>query len=337
MTTPISAQAKTQQGFVLVTTIWLLAIIGIGAAYFSERVASSVLLARQSQQATEALIDMSGTRAEILFRLGTTRLSRFGVGNDANNSIALDNRRYLGNAGDMVRLQDSRGLINVNFVRPEMLRRLLGQIGVAAENQEPLLDALADYTDTDDLRRLNGAEVADYRARGLPPPPNDWLVSPLQLQNIIGWRDYPGLWKDQSLFEIVTTARVSGFNPNTAPRAVLAALPGSNLEIADNLIKSRAIVPFASAQQMGVLADQPSLNSDDVLFFPGDNIRLTQESDKIQWALQYQIMLTPLADRAPWRIDYYIKTGLTNSASNANKPALLPARITLQAPADSTL
>ena len=337
MTMPILQHARKQQGFVLVTTIWLLAIIAIGATYFSERVASSVSLARQSQQATEALVDMSGTRAEILFRLGTTRLSRYGVGTDANNSIALDNRRYLGNAGDMVRLQDSRGLINVNFVQPEILRRLLGQIGVPAENQEPLLDALADYTDTDDLRRLNGAEVADYRARGLPPPPNDWLVTPLQLKNIIGWRDSPGLWKNQSLLDIVTVARVVGFNPNTAPREVLAALPGSNLEIADNLIKSRAMHPFTSAQQMGVLAGQPSLNSDGVLFFPSENIRLTQESDKIPWVLQYQITLTPLADRAPWRIDYYIKTGLTNSASNANKPALLPARITLPASADSTL
>jgi len=337
MTTPILGHALKQQGFVLVTTIWLLAIIAIGATYFSERVASSVLLARQSQQATEAMIDMSGTRAEILFRLGTTRLSSFGVGTDANNSIALDNRRYLGSAGDMVRLQDSRGLINVNFVQPEILRRLLGQIGVSAENQEPLLDALADYTDTDDLRRLNGAEVADYRARGVPPPPNDWLVTPWQLQNIIGWRDLPGLWKDQSLLDSVTTARAIGFNPNTAPREVLAVLPGSNLEIADNLIKLRALKPFTSALQMGALSNQPILNSDVVLFFPGDNIRLTQESDKIPWALQYQITLTPLADRAPWRIDYYIKTGLTDTASNANKPALPPARITLPASADSTL
>jgi len=329
--------APRQQGFVLVVTLWLLAIITIGASYFAERVANSIMLARQSQQATEALLDISSTRAEILFRLGTTRFSLYGLGPTMKEAIALDNRPYRGTGLDAVRLQDSRGLININFIQPEMLLRLLGQMGVAAENRAALLDSLNDYTDTDDLRRLNGAEAAEYQARQLPLPPNDWLVTPWQLQNIIGWREQVALWKDQRLSEIVTTARVGGFNPNTAPREALTALPGSSPEMADNLIKMRTLNPFISISQLGGLVSQTGLDSESLIFFPGDKIRLTQESEKIPWALHYQITLTPFADHAPWRIDYYIKTGVTSPAQNANEPLPLPARFTLPASADAEL
>ena len=325
------AANRQQQGFVLVVTLWMLAVITIGAAYFAERVASSVSLARQTQQATEALLEMSSTRSEILFRLGTTPASVFGLGPTPQSAIALDNRAYRGSGNDIVRLQDSCGLINVNFIQPEMLRRLLGQMGVAAENRDALLDTLNDYIDADDLRRLNGAESAEYVARGLPLPPNDWLVTPWQLQNIIGWREQAALWRDQRLPEIVTTARVLGFNPNTAPRETLAALPGSSLEIADNLIKMRTLRAFTSLSQLSGVAGQLGLDSDSVVFFSGGSIRLTQESDKIPWALHYQITLTPTADRAPWRFDYYIKTGATPSAQNANQPFPLPERVALPA------
>ena len=325
-----------ERGFVLVVTLWLLAIITIGATYFAERVTSSVVLARQSQQGTNALVEMSSTRAEILFRLATMQLSIYGLGTTPENAIALDSRPYAGSGQDLVRLQDSRGLINVNFVDQEVLRRLLGQLGVAAENRDAMLDTLNDYTDTDNLRRLNGAEEPEYRARGLAPPPNDWLVTPWQLQNIVGWREEAALWKDARLVAVVTTARVVGFNPNTAPREALAALPGSSLEIADNLIRLRAQNPLTSASQLSGIAGQSQLSSDSLIFFPGDNIRLTQESDKIPWALHYQISLTPLADLAPWRIEYYVKTGLTSSIQNANKPIPLPARAALPATPDQT-
>lgn len=326
-----------QQGFVLAVTLWILAIITIGASYFAERVTASLSLARQSSEATEALLDIANTRAEILFRLGTTRFTVHGLGPAPDSAIALDNRPYRGTGQDIVRLQDSRGLLNINFIQPEMLLRLLGQMGVAAENRGAMLDTLRDYTDTDKLRHLNGAEVAEYQAQGLPPPPDDWLLSPYQLQNIIGWREQAMLWKNQKLSEIVTTARVSGFNPNTAPREVLAALPGSSPELADKLIQARGLSPFYNDVQMNAVAGQAMLDPESLSFFPANSIRLSFESDKTPWALRYQVTLTPFADHAPWRIDYYLKTGVTSPAQNANKPLPLPARTTFSASADAGL
>lgn len=323
---------RRQEGFVLAVTLWMLAIITIGAAYFAERVAGSIELARQSRQSTETLLDFHSTRAEILFRLVSTSFSIYGLGPAPESAIALDNRPYRGVGEDIVRLQDSRGLINVNFAQPAMLLRLLGQMGVPAENRDALLDALNDYTDTDDLRRLNGAEAAEYRERGLPQPPNDWLVTPWQLRSIIGWREQAVLWKDQKLAGIFTTARVIGFNPNTAPREALAALPGSNPEIADNLIRLRAAHPLVSVAQLGGLVGQ---DEDSLIFFPGGTILLTQESEKTPWSLYSQIALTPAADRAPWRIDYTLKAGVTSRAQHANKPLPLPRRTAISASANA--
>lgn len=326
-----------QRGFVLVVTLWILAIMTIGASYFAERVANSIRLAQQTSETTEALLDMAGTRAEILFRLGTTHFSVFGLGRPPNGVIALDNRPYRGNGQSIVRLQDNRGLINVNFIQPEILLRLLGQMGVPAEKRDAMLDTLRDYTDTDNLRHLNGAEAAEYQAQGLPVPPNDWLSSPYELENIIGWRNQPFLWKNSRLIELVTTARIGGFNPNTAPHEALAALPYSSPQLANKLIQIRALNPFYNDAQLNSVIGQTVLDPDSLIFFPADSLRLSLESGKTPWMLRYQVTLTPYADHTPWRIDYYNKTGVTSPAQNANDLLPLPARITLSASADEAL
>src|ERR1019366_6193309 len=195
--------ANAQRGFVLVATLWILAVITIAASYFAERVSRSIELARQKQETTDQLVEFANTRADILYRLGTIPITINGLGSQP--AIALDDRPYLGSGDDIVRLQDNRGLLNVNFLEQSMMARLLGQLGVPIEKRDAMIDTLLDYTDSDDLRRLNGAEKSEYAALGLPPPPNDWLASPYQLRNIIGWRDQPQLWENERLLQFVTT------------------------------------------------------------------------------------------------------------------------------------
>ena len=317
---------NNQHGFVLVTTLWILAAITIGVAYFSERVDRSRMQALQTQQLAESLVDIADTRAEVLFRLGTTGFSVHGLGGSAADAIRLDDRPYRGTGDDVVRLQDNRGLLNLNLLDAELLLRLLGQFGVPAENQGPMLDALQDYIDTDDLRRLNGAEAREYEMLSLPPPANDWLVTPYQLQNIIGWRNQAGLWKDQRFLQLVTTSRVNWFNPNTAPLEVLASLPGSSRVIAEKIVEFRRDIPFVSTAQLANLAGIPGLNEESVMFFPSNSIRITQQSKNLPWMVQYSVTLTPTSNIAPWRIDYYAKNAAESLVENEKEIALLPAR-----------
>jgi len=314
---------KAQRGFILVATLWILAVITIAASYFAERVSRSIALAQQKQETAQQLVEFANTRADILYRLGTTHFSFYGLGGPP--AIALDDRPYRGSGEDIVRLQDNRGLLNVNFVEQNMMSRLLGQLSVPVEKRDAMIDTLRDYIDTDDLRRLNGAEVAEYAALGLPPPPNDWLASPYQLKNIIGWRDQPGLWENQRLPRLVTTSRISGLNPNTAPPEILASLPGSTRGATETLIRLRNEKPLYT---VGQLADFTSgeLDPDFFLFFPGNSIRITQQSRKLPWAMQFSLSLTPRSENAPWRIDYQVKTPVTYRIDNVDKIQKLPAQ-----------
>jgi DNA uptake protein ComE-like DNA-binding protein len=194
---------------------------------------------------------------------------------------------------------------------------------VPIEKRDAMIDTLLDYADMDDLRRLNGAEKSEYSALGLPPPPNDWLASPYQLRNIIGWRDQPELL--ENLLRFVTASRLFGFNPNTAPPEVLASLPGGSLETAAAIVKMRNEKPLYSSTPLpGFTAGV--LDPEFLYFFPSNSIRITQQSKTLPWAVQYSLTLTPRSESAPWRVDYYVKIAVTYPSENVDKIQKLPAQ-----------
>lgn len=301
-----TAQSGRQRGFVLVLTLWVLVIVAIAAGYFAERVAHSVELAEQSRQNTRALIDMNGTRAEILYRLGTTSLTEYGLGR-GNSSISLDNRPYRGLGDTQVQLQDDRGLLNLNMTTDDRLQRFLGLMNIPADQRGHLIDTLHDFTDADKLQRLNGAEEEDYLALGLPPPPNRDLITPWEARRIIGWRDAPQLWQNDRLVELTTTSTAMGINPNTAPAEILATLPGVTEETAQIIIARRKLSPIVQEGQISAITLMP-LNLPmgmGIIAIPSNAIRITQSTRGLPWAIQYNITLTPNGKDGPWQTDYY--------------------------------
>lgn len=290
-------------------TLWMLAAILIAATIFSERVRQAVSLAQQQQQHTEALLDIRATQAEIMFRLGTTPISFYGLGDlPDGKSIWLDNRKYRGSGKTTVQLQDNRGLVNLNIVGDDRLLRLMAIVDVPPEQRSMLIDTLRDYMDEDSLKRANGAEEPEYRALGLPPPRNEKLLTPYEAKSIIGWRDLPQLWENNRLPDLTTISNAVALNPNTAPKEVLETLPGVTSEIADAIIAQRQLVPFTSgdavAQMVGAAPGDYLLN---IIALPADSIRVTHRSPDLPWAIQYNVSLQPNNDKKPWRIDYYYK------------------------------
>jgi type II secretory pathway component PulK len=300
--------ARRQTGYVLVATLWLLAVITIAAAYFAEQVGQAVRQAQRSQDISGALVAMESARAEILFRLGTTALTINGLGMDPAHRLALDGRPYIDDARASVALQDARGLLNINFPNEAMLTRLLSAHGVNAEYHSRLTDTLHDYTDIDDLHRLNGAEKDEYLRLGLPPPPNDLLIVTEQLPHIIGWRDHAQLWQDRAFIELLSTSRVEMLNLNTAPEQVLAALPGATPELASQIIKIRQQQPLRSFRDILGLTDQLGTQQADwITYYPGQGIRVTIAHPDVPWLHKLELKLTPNSEIAPWRVDSYMR------------------------------
>jgi general secretion pathway protein K len=315
-----------QRGFVLAMTLWMLAAILIAATIFSERVRQAVNLARQQQLHTEALLDIHATQAEIMFRIGTTPISYYGLGDQPDGkSVSLDNRMYRGYGKTTVQLQDNRGLLNLNIVGDDRLLRLLAIVDVPPEKRSMLIDTLRDYMDEDSLKRANGAEEPEYRALGLPPPRNEKLLTPYEAKSIIGWRDLPQLWENNRLPDLTTISNAVAINPNTAPKEVLETLPGVTSEIADAIIAQRRLAPFTSgdavAQLVGAAPGDYMLN---IIALPSDSIRVTHRSADLPWAIQYNVSLQPDNDKNPWRVDYYYKVRQgTPSAPEQSKTPFL--------------
>lgn len=324
--------SRKQRGFVLAATLWMLAIVAIGAAYFAERVSKAADLVLQSRKNTEVLIDLANTRAEILFRIGTTSLSLYGLGTGPKDSIALDNRPYRGAGSSIVRLQDNRGLLNLNIVGDDRLYRFLGVLNVPAETRGRLIDTLRDYIDEDHLKRLNGAEDAEYAAQKLPPPRNELLSTPYEARSIIGWRNLPQLWEGDRLPNLTTISTSVALNPNTAPWEVLATLPGITNEIAQAMIARRSKEPFVNESQIAALSGGSSQQLIMQLIpLPSDSVRVIQSAPGLPWALQYNISLTPNSDQGPWRVDYHYKTKLPYRDDKIQEIPQLPRRTALPA------
>lgn len=317
---------SNQQGFVLVLTLWVLVIVAIAAGYFAERVARSIELAQQSRQNTSAMIDMEGTRADILYRLGTTSITEYGLGR-GNTVMTLDNAPYYGLGKTIVRLQDNRGLLNLNAADDDRLQRFLELMGIPTERHSHLIDTLHDFIDADKLHRLNGAEDDEYRALNLPPPANQNLITPWEAKRIIGWRDFPQLWKNGRLSELTTTGFTLGFNPNTAPAEVLATLPGVTEDIAQIIIAKRKLSPIINSGQLAEITSIPIQQMYTFIdVIPSNAIRITQSAQGILWSIQYNITLMPNGENTPWRIDYYSRISTNQRVDLKNNISELPPR-----------
>ncbi len=278
-------------------TLFALALMALVAGRLAARVE---LLGAQSailQQLADGTLAAENARARVLFALTTEALQSLALDPAAARRWHIDGTPTPLDGGILAELQDHRGLASLNLPDRGLLTRLLIAKGARPEQVDGLLDTLNDYTDTDDLRRLAGAERAEYEALGLPPPRNDWLDSPQELRQIVGWRDLgPAL---EAILTLASSGRSGGLNPNTAPRDVLLArLPGATTEQIDAFIARRTIAPFRSAAEAWSVTGFSFTDND--VFFPGPSFRLRLRLPGLPMALEYNLLLTPESSVRPW-------------------------------------
>ncbi len=131
-----------------------------------------------------------------------------------------------------VRITDESGRIPLDPEQPALLRALLEQLEVKFDDQEILIDSLADWIDDDgDAYRLDGAEADWYRREGWSRlPPNAPLQTLGELRDIRGWRTafFDDHLQPTSRFEqlrqAVSIHHRGAVNLNAAPPIVVAAL-----------------------------------------------------------------------------------------------------------------
>lgn len=290
---------RGQQGYVLLMVLAALAVMAYVALRFAQRNDELRRNALDFSQYAQARAATAGALSASLYWNSTRPLMPAGRGT-LDGQLRQDGQRYATTEGAIVALQDFRGLLAINGVSRPVLRNLLTQEGVPLPRAQAMIDVLDDYIDTDNLKRLNGAERAEYRALGLPGPRNDWMVSPRELEMMPLWRDEPAAlarwtrWLSSDIGHPI--------NPATAPLPVLKAIfPTANpaqLELIQTLRRSEQLRDGRTAQGLTGLP----LDNDDYLFAPGDEARLTLWAPGLPRALEYNVRLVPAGELGPWVI-----------------------------------
>jgi general secretion pathway protein K len=150
-----------------------------------------------------------------------------------------------------LQIYDHAGKINWQRLSVPMLRDLLAQLLAHDDPRaiDSLLDTWQDWKDSDDLKRLNGAEKEYYLKRDPPYTPRNGEFETLDEMRLI--KGFDALFKDITLDEVFTLyGEFSGVNPNLATPATLALLPGLDEAAVTEIIAARTLSPLKSVDDL---------------------------------------------------------------------------------------
>ncbi len=229
--------------------LWALVLLSVMAGGFVRETRTEMVLARNA---------VEGAQARALAEAGIHR-AVLALSQEAfEERWRADGRVYdwrFGGGRVRISLRDEAGKIDLNEAPVALLRGLFEVAGVSPEGAAALADAVADFRDGNDLKRLNGAEDRDYRLAGYPHGAKDArfeLIS--ELRQVFGMTE--------AIYERVAGAvtvysQIDSVEPLVAPRAVLLALPGVEAEEVEAYLIERAEAETEAAYE---LVTMPSLD-----------------------------------------------------------------------------
>lgn len=219
------------KGIALISVLWVIVLLMVTAG-------SLTMSTRNEARMVRNIIDIAEARAaaEGGFYLAVEKI----MGSTVQATWPADGsvqKIRIGNVDVQVAIQDEAGLIDLNTVKEEVLNNLLRNAEVEEDRRVQLVDAILDWRDEDDFRRLNGAEDDEYSAAGLDyPVKNAKFDSVDELQLVLGM--------DNDLYLKIKPALTvyfshTGINPSIAPKQVLETTPGLDNDWIDNLAESK--------------------------------------------------------------------------------------------------
>lgn len=244
--------ATRENGFALLLVIWVLALLAVIAAGVAADSQSASTIARNR-------IELA--RARALAEAGVTLAIAGLTVPDVNARWRADGFtrpvRY-DNSDIDVTVQDEGGKIDLNRAPMELIAGLLDALNAGTtEERAAVIAGIADQRKAASAR----APVVNAGVGVLPRRRRDLTFADGPFANVSELRQLPGvthaLYDRVRPFVTVYTRRAT-INPLTAPREVLAALPGVNQQAIDLFIAARQVpasaTPSAGLQGLGIAA-----------------------------------------------------------------------------------
>ncbi len=155
-----SKRCSSGRGIALIAVLWGLVLLAVIAASFATTSRTEIRLARNA---------MENARARALADAGVHRAVLGLAETDPERRLAADGTLYrfvFVDGQALIRIEDEGGKIDLNRAPDQMLKGLFLAAGLDADASAAMVDAIVDFRDANDARRLNGAEDDDYRAAG---------------------------------------------------------------------------------------------------------------------------------------------------------------------------
>ena len=323
-----SESRGAERGFVLIAAIWFVAILAFVAVIISGWMTRSLGRASTMQERIIARAAEVSAINRVAYLMTSSYFSARGLEvlsgralADAGelllgavepvagaSYIAVDDRPY--RYGDVVvRLQDDRGLFNLNYSDRAALGNLLRVYGIPYADRDGLTDKLFDYIDRNEFTsRLNGAAREEYVRTGRPAPREGPLLTPWEIYRVLGWDQYKSLWTVAAPLPAVTTvSSMTNLNPNTAPEAIVRTIPGLDTDAVTRLLQYRTKYLILNQEDLQRATGRilPFILGQ-FSFFPGPDLHLTLTSAHDPENHILALRLTPMGS-APYRIDYAVE------------------------------
>lgn len=224
----------SRHGFTMITMLWVMAVAAVVTASGALVGRLAVHASRnrtETERAYWAATDCaSRARAaiDLLLRDGTT-------GDAAAAWRTLDVRLPRVMALERpctVRLEAIGTRLDVNNASDEMIARLLSALGIPEAKSREMVDALADWKDSDDVERSAGAERNWYIAEHREPPRNGPIADVREIGRVRGF-------ERMTDFDTVLGTDGGRVSLATAPVSVLMSVPGITRETAETIVQLR--------------------------------------------------------------------------------------------------
>lgn len=226
------AALRNQKGIALIIVLWITTLLMLIASSFIYAMRTEVNIVANSlaRARLEAAADAAVQRS--VFEMSKPQQL---PGRWTTDGVA-QSWSYQGVAVE-VGMTDESGKIDINTASDALLRGLFLAQGMKEEEAATVTDAILDWRDPDLLKRLRGAEEADYLAAGYSyKPANAAFQSTEELRLVMGMT--PELF-DKVAPLITIYSRQPGINAGIASRGVLRALPGATDVLVDQYIAQR--------------------------------------------------------------------------------------------------
>jgi type II secretory pathway component PulK len=208
-------KSSRQQGFALVVVIVIMLLISFLASQLILNVRTELRVALNAKTHAAGLCLAEGGVNLGLFRLLDKPVEyinedyeKFLEGYEYNAFLETGLLTYY--------VVNESGKLDLNKLNKPLLELFLEYMKIEADEREVIMDSLLDWQDSDDLHRINGAELETYQALDDPYiPRNGRIMDPSEFFLIHGTAPLAGLFKANEIFTVHNNSGSINFNSLT--------------------------------------------------------------------------------------------------------------------------